>query len=379
MLIKWRHEQDLRHRADHEAIVAPPQPITEPKGNLRFTRALFALALLVVVIVAFVGYVGFQLVRFSQVPAVAFDGPQRRELPADAQSAHLTGTSMPGFTIVLSGPGEFQKTVQAGEDTRWSIDIPVTKGQNDFTIVARDPTTNRDSAPVSLVVALPVPASPTSVPAAIPTSSAGIPIPAARLALTEPSGGAKLNVGGARVAGMTDAPGVTISATYVGPLGQPRASALPSGTSSAPRAPDGPGASSPLKVIPKSGTFSGSVMLAVGRWTLSATTTGSDTLASATQSVTVDVTSSGMVLVVEARGGSAWIEVLADGKLVQRGRTFRNGERKTFTARQTIVVRTGNAGATAYTFNGVDIGVPGTAGHVERWLFDNARPQPRRI
>jgi hypothetical protein len=127
------------------------------------------------------------------------------------------------------------------------------------------------------------------------------------------------------------------------------------------------------------GAFSAGLALPAGRWTITATTNASDALSPATQSVTIDVSYSGMVLVVEARTGSAWIQVWVDGSLVQSGKTFHKGETQTFTARQTIVIHTGNAGATAYTLNGVDIGIPGAAGAVETWQFDKGRSQPHRI
>ncbi len=382
VLIKWRDEQDLRNASHNEAILAPPQPIAEPKGSLRFTRTVFAVALLIVVIVAFVGYVGLQLVRFSQVPAVTLDGSPRRDLAADAQSVHLTGTSTAGFTIVVSGSGNFVKSVQAGDDTRWAVDVPVTKGQNDFAILARDPSTNKESPPVNVIVTVPVPSGPTPlVPTPsgpLPTSSAGVPLPAARLALTEPVDGAQINTGTVRVIGTTDATGVTLSAAYVGPVGQTPLSPAPGATSAPPPA-GGPAAPDPVQVGASSGSFSGSLALPVARWTITATTAASGTLASNSQSVTVDASYSGMVLVVEARTGPAWIQVRVDGAPVQSGKTFRKGETQTFTAKQTIVVHTGNAGATAYTLNGVDIGIPGTAGAVETWQFDKGRSQPHRI
>jgi hypothetical protein len=382
VLVRWRDEQDLHNAADREAILAPPQPIAEPKGSLRITRSVFAVALLVVVVVAFGGYVVTQLVRFSQVPAVTLDGSPRRDLAADAQSVHLTGTSTAGFTIVVSGSGNFLKSVQAGDDTRWAIDVPVTKGQNDFTILARDPSTKKESPPVNIIVTVPVPSSPTPVVTAtaapVATSSAGVPLATAQLALSEPADGAQINSGTLRVGGTTDASGVTITAAYVGPVGQAAPTPAPGATSAPPPA-GGPAAPDPVQVNASSGTFSGSLALAVGRWTITATTNASSTLASSSQSVTVDVSYSGMVLVVEARGGSAWIQVVVDGTLVQSGKTFRNHETQTFTAKQTIIVHTGNAGATGYTLNGVDIGIPGSAGAVETWQFDKGRSQPHRI
>jgi hypothetical protein len=377
VLVRWRDEQDMRHKADQEAILAPPKPITEPKGSLRFTRAVFAVALLLVVIAGFVGYVGFQLVRFQQVPGMALDGSLRRDLAADAQTVHLTGTSTPGFTIVVTGPGDLLKTVQAGVDTKWSIDMPVTKGQNDFTILSRDPSTNRDSPPVNIIVNVPVPGTTPAPTAIAPQSSAGAPIPVAQLTLTAPADGAQINSGTVQVSGTTDAASVTITATYVGPAGQAAPSAPPSGASPAPRT--GPTPPNPLQLTASSGAFSGSLALAVGRWAIGATTTAASTLAPASHSATIDVSYSGMVLVVEARGGTAWIQVWVDGTLSQSGRTFHKGDTQTFSAKQTIVVHTGNAGATGYTLNGVDLGIPGAAGAVETWQFDKGRPQPHRL
>jgi hypothetical protein len=324
-----------------------------------------------------------QLLRFAQVPAVALDGSPRRDLAADAQTVHLTGTSTAGFTIVVTGPGNFLKTVQAGADSKWGIDLPVTKGQNDFAILARDPSTSKESPPVNVIVTVPVPASPTPLVSAsappLATSSAGIPIAPAQLAITEPAAGAQINSGTVKVSGTTNASSVTITAAWVGPAGQATPSAAPSGASPAPTAPGGPPAPGAVQATVSSGNFSGTLPLAIGRWTITVATSASETLAATSQAVTVDVSYSGMVLVVEARGGSAWIQVWVDGSLVQSGKTFHNHETQTFTAKQTIVVHTGNAGATGYTFNGLDIGIPGTAGAVETWQFDKGRSQPHRI
>jgi hypothetical protein len=375
MLVKWHREQDLHRRIPPETIIAPPRPIAEPRAHLRFSRALLALIALVVVAITFGGYVGLQLVRFSQVPGVAFDGPPRRDLPPDAQSTNLRGTSTPGFTIVVTGPGDFLKTVQVAADASWAIEVPVTKGQNDFAILARDPTTNRDSPPTNVIVMVPVPASPSAAPPTLPTTSAGIPIPAAQLVIVEPTVHARIDSDTVRVAGTSDAASVTISATYVGPLGQGSPTVAPAGAQS----PAKPTAPSPVQAATGSGAFSGSLVLAAGRWLITATTAAADGLTSTTRSTPVDVTYRGMVLMVAGHGGPARITVWADGVLVQRGVILRDGQRKSFTARLRIVVQTGNGGVTAFTFNGKALGIPGTAGQVERWQFDKGRPHPRRI
>jgi hypothetical protein len=375
MLVKWHREQDQRRRVDPERIIAPPQPIAEPRARLRFSRALLAVIALIVVAVTFGGYVGLQLVRFSQVPAVTFDGPPRRDLPADAQSANLRGTGTPGFTIVVTGPGDFLKTVQVATDASWTIDVPVTKGQNDFAIVARDPTTNRDSPPMNVIVMVPVPASPSQAPPTVPTTSAGVPIPAAQLAIVEPAQGARIATDTVRIAGTTDATSVTISATYVGPLGQGSPSAGGGGAPPATR----PSAPSPIQAAASSGAFSGTLVLTAGRWLITATTAATDRLTATTRSTTADITYRGIVLVVAAHGGAARIKIWADGVLVQHAGIFRDGQKRSFTARLRIVVETGNGGVTAFTFNGTALGIPGTAGRAERWQFDKGRSHPRRV
>jgi hypothetical protein len=95
-------------------------------------------------------------------------------------------------------------------------------------------------------------------------------------------------------------------------------------------------------------------------------------MAPTTVSRTVSVAFSGLTVLIEAKKGPAWIKVWSDGRLVDGyivGKILQKGDSATFTADRTITVRTGNAGATTFSVNGVNKGILGAPGHVETYLF----------
>nr|MDQ3554306.1 DUF4115 domain-containing protein [Chloroflexota bacterium] len=58
-------------------------------------------------------------------------------------------------------------------------------------------------------------------------------------------------------------------------------------------------------------------------------------------------------------------------------RILREGQSLTFAADETVLVRTGSAGATHFTVDGQALGALGGLGEVENWLFEVGEP-PRR-
>ncbi len=269
----------------------------------------------------------------------------------------------------------------------------MTRGRNDFALTSTDPTSGKQSPSVNVIVNVAVPATPTPIatasPTPVPTSSAGLPIPVAQLSITQPADGAQVASGAVAVTGTTNATGVTITASYVGPAGvgapspAPPAAASPTpGGAPAPGIPaaaPAPPAPPAVHVAATSGAFSGSTALTPGRWAIGVATDQSDTLASATRSVTVDVASAGgFVVIVTARGAPAWISAWTDGNLVEKGRVFRNGDSATYTAKNQVVVHTGNAGATDFIVDGRDLGTLGGDGAVQTWQFDKGKPPHRQ-
>ena len=124
--------------------------------------------------------------------------------------------------------------------------------------------------------------------------------------------------------------------------------------------------------VASDGTFSVPFNLTAGKWTLTVSAAGSDGKAtSLTRAVTVNY--KGVNLVVSIKGGTAWIKVWEDGVLDPTigggGKTEWNGKVLTFTAQQTIEVRTGKSSITFFTLNGQSLGSLGAAANPETWLF----------
>ncbi len=86
-----------------------------------------------------------------------------------------------------------------------------------------------------------------------------------------------------------------------------------------------------------------------------------------TRGVTVVYTAA--VVQVAVRGGDAWMQATVDGTVVAgTGRVYKDGETQTFTGKQ-VVVRSGNAGATQITVNGVSQGTLGSNGQVVEKVY----------
>jgi len=369
MLGRWRAETAGLRRAE-AVTVAPPRPLAAPRRGLTLTRGIIVSALLSLLVIAFLGYVAMQVMRFSQISEVTVDGPLVRQLESDAESTLLAGTATAEATVTITGPSDFHATTDADTAGTWSLTVPVTKGRNDFAITAADPGTDRSSEPVNVIAIVPVP----------PTSAPSSALPAVDLALTSPAEAATLAGAEVTVAGTTSGTRVVITAEPQDPGGG--TPALPE-VSERPEAPEDPDAGpslaptgpTSLDITVTDGSFSADLAVAPGSWLITVTASAAGQ-ADAVESRTVDIEFEGVVVVVEAVGGNAYIQAWVDGepttaKILRRGRSL------TFTAEQMVLVRTGNAGETHFTVNGEELGALGDRGQVENWLFESGEP-PRR-
>lgn len=166
----------------------------------------------------------------------------------------------------------------------------------------------------------------------------------------------------------TNATGVTVKATFDGPVeGTP----VVAGAS----APPGP---APVNVpVDDAGAFNTPLQLTTGRWSIIVTASGAGgKTTSLMRHVTVAYR--GVNLVVEVKGGNAWIKVWVDGKVAtppgRAGDTLRAGETLSLTGNESIEVRTGSSGATYFTLNGQSLGPLGKRGVPETWLFRPPAP-----
>ncbi len=343
VLERWREEQDPAQRtAGATTMVPPPQPLTDPRRGLTFTPSLVVAAALSMVVVLFLGYVGMQLFRFSQVPELRLDGPSLVQIGPDQTSYTLAGVSPVHATVkALDAAGGMVQSVDSDDAGRWSMAVAVQKGSNEFTLSARDRETGRDSSSLPVIITVALPASPTPIPTPAPSSLAGQPTrsndPAglpttgpsvvvagqAALAIDAPADGARSTDPTVSVKGTTDAATVRVTPTWAG-----------SG-----KAPGTPGN---LRLDVKGGAYSGTLVLAQGRWAIEVTTVATDALASTTQTVTVSVAYTGFAVEIGTTPkGRAWVQVFIDDKPYKPGSIFANGERVVVVARQSVLINTG--------------------------------------
>ena len=350
ILLQWRRERGEGTATDPVLVV--PRTVTAPRQGITISPKVFGGLLLALVVVVVVGYVATQLVRFSKPPTVTMLDPSTAVVTVDetATTYTLRGTTSAGATVSITIPGRDQPIqVTAGADGSWSSDVELRRGRNQFSVTATDPDTGKQSdTPYALVINVPI--------SAIVTPS---------LTIDQPAEGAKVENGAILVQGSaTNATQVTVTAAFAG------AATTPSGTKPQPTPPVPPAQTG---TVGSDGAFSVPFNLTAGKWTLTVSAAGSDGKAtSLTRSVTVNY--QGVNLVVSIRGGSAWLLVWEDGvidkKIGAGGKTEKNGTVLTFTATNTIEVRTGKSSITFFTLNGRSLGSLGTAANPETWLFD---------
>jgi hypothetical protein len=308
-------------------------------------------------VLGFVVYLGAQLLRFAKPPTLEVTTPSVALITVaeDESSYVLRGTSIPGATITVNTPGREQPyRVSADGSGDWAVPVELRRGKNQFDVSAVDPETGKQAeSPETVYITVPF-----------------LVIEAPTLTIDQPADGATFENGAIPVQGSTtNASTVVVSAHYLGPATQQTTTASPP-----PPTPD----PKPLSVaVHEDGSYSTPLELTAGRWELTVTAS-SENRKSNSLKRTVTVAYRGVNLTLTVRGGPAWLKVWVDGKIAESigasGRTIAAGKTLTFTAQETIEVRTGSSGATLFTLNGTSLGALGPRGVPETWLF--APPAP---
>jgi len=342
-----------------EPVLAVPKPLAAPRPGLTFSPVVIVAALLTVLIAVFAVYIGIQLVRFAKPPTLAVTSPAQAviDVPEDQTSYTLRGTSIPGATITITAPGRDQPyRVSADNSGRWSVDVELRRGRNQFDVNAVDPETGKQAeTPARVFITVPF-----------------LVIEAPTLTVDSPAEGAQFENGAVPIKGMTtNATSVAVSANLVGAVpGQPAASPSPGASPAAsPAAPT----IGPLNVdVAEDGSFETPLDLSAGQWQIVMTATSAEGKA-VTLTRNVSIQYKGVNLVVTIKGSRAWIKVWVDGKVSpvtgQAGAIFQPGKVLTFTAKESVEVRTGKSSATYFTLNGKDLGRLSDKGNPETWLF----------
>ena len=354
VLDQWRRERS--DTKDVTPVLAVPRPMAAPRQGLTFSPSLVVFALLTLGVLAFGAYLGVQLLRFAKPPTIAVTNPATAVVEVDESATDYTfrGTSTAGATVSIATPGRDPYNVTADASGKWSADVELRRGRNEFQVSSLDPDTGkRTEETLSLFITVPV-----------------LVIEAPTLTVDQPTEGATFENGAIPVQGhTTNAESVVVSAEYKGSTAPVAAGAA---------SPPPPAVPKPITVVvAEDGTFSTPLELTAGRWAITVTASSAE---GKTQALTrnVSVTYKGVNLVVSIKGGRAWLKVWVDGKIDEQlgvaGSVVGNGKTLTFTGDESVEVRTGSSGVTYFTLNGTSLGTLGPSGLPETWLF--APPAP---
>lgn len=395
LLERWRDEMEGMRSSERVIVAPPPRPLAAPGRRVTLTPGMLVGGLVALVFLAFIGYLGMQLLRYVETTPVGLTNPANVFSQIDAESIVLEGTAGPGALITIHAPGETLYNTNANQDGNWTKQVPLARGRNDFTIVATDPVTQRDSATLGLTIAVPL-------PSAVPGSSPSAAPPAAlALTLLGPPEGFVTTDSQVLVRGTTTGSRITIESEYLGtpgstPIPSPGTSPVPSATPTVAPTPTRVPASSPIPTpgaslppigparditVAEGGIFEETLTYPLGRWQLTVTAFGIGVAPiSQTRTVTAALpTASEINLFISIESRDSWVHIVADGIRVPGygSRTMHVGETVTVTALNEICLRAGNAGALHLTLNGLDIGPLGSNGDVGNWVIrPGLEPEP---
>jgi cytoskeletal protein RodZ len=367
---QWRRERG-EQQVPAEPVLAVPKPLAAPRQGFTFSPVIIVAALLTIVIGLFAVYIGVQLVRFAKPPTLAVTAPAQAviEVEEDITSYVIRGTSIAGATVQVQDTGREQPYLATADaDGDWVQEVQLRRGRNQFDISALDPETGKTSENTEKVFI--------TVPFLV--------IEAPTLTVDSPEDGAQFENGAIPVRGSTtNAQTVSVSAIQTAtedgtPIATPQPTVAPDPSASAPpEVPAGPTVGPINLAVGPDGAFDTPLDLEEGGWQIAVTATSAE---GKTTTLTRDVTIaySGVTLVIEVKGSNAWLKVWVDGKVSKvtgvAGQVYNPGKTLTFTADESIEVRTGKSSATYFTLNGEDIGRMSRQSNPETWLF--APPDP---
>jgi len=366
VLVRWRQEIDQPSGAETPRVKPPPQPITAPSRGFKFTSGLVVALVLAAVVSVFVGYVGLQLVRFTQNPEVSLNGPSVRQLQPGAERIVLSGGGTPYAQVTATGADELFRTTTSSRRGAWTLDLPVNKGRNDFTIITTDAETARDSEPLRVIATVPVLDVPTGSGADGPALPAGVDTsnlsgtPSAEVVLTAPKRNLKTSTGKVKIEGTSDAESVLVSFQWRGNLDREKKPPKPT------------------ELVVEEGVFRGNFQLPKGRWQVSVAA-AIDGGTPAVMTVPVKSLFDKMVVKVSAQDGFTRVKLTdAADEVIAEGIRIAPGESRTFRVDPDVVLRVGNARAAHVTIDGQEYGAMGTKPEAKTWRIQQGE-RPKTI
>lgn len=300
---------------------APMRPLV--KRSFIFTPAILVPVLVLAGILLFVGYVYYQFTNFAVAPRVDITDPPGDAVSQIAEYTVKGKTNPDGRITVRISPGlDTINDVRPNRDGTFSVVVPLKPGPNHVEVQVLDPSGKLAQASRTIQLNL----------------AASNEPQAPQLIVEQPANGGTY----------TNTP-VTVS----GRVDKTVASLTVNGATATAGA---------------DGRFSVTVNFVAGPQTVQVvakTATGAEVR----ETRTVSVSYTAAVVTVRVTGGEAYLLVTVDGAQAPgTNKVFPAGQVLTFTGRS-VTLRTGNAGVTFVTFNGLDLGKMGEVGQVTERSF----------
>jgi cytoskeleton protein RodZ len=338
--------------SERPSVPASPRPIATRRSRpLVVTPGAILAALLTVGVAVFIIYLVAEFVTFARTPALTVTDPVGDIASYGEMEYLIVGVTEPNSRITVDGLRE-NPTATADANGNFEIQVALVPGSNVITLKALDPVTGRYSQSVSRTIVVG-----DGGPSPTPGSGGN--------ALTEPAPGASVR-GAVEVAGRV-APDARLSVSAKLVEAADPTIRIVSLTGEEVRLPSRtPPAPESLRLTADTqGEFSGSLSLAPGTWDLTLTAGDAEPVV---RRVKVAV-QSGLHGTLMVRGGSSYLELDEDGQPKRNvsGRVADAGTRVTTSARGSLRVRVGNAGAVRLVVNGIELGPMGDPGDVVEW------------
>jgi cytoskeletal protein RodZ len=165
---------DLYRLESGAGVERPSMPAARRSVAARQGRSLvvssgaLAAAILTVLVVAFVAYLVGEFITFARTPDLRITDPAADVAAWQGSAYTIRGVTEPNSTVTTDGLRQ-NPTTTADPEGAFSVRVSLVPGANVITLVANDPLTGRDSAPVRRTITVVTAPSPT--PTALPTPS----------------------------------------------------------------------------------------------------------------------------------------------------------------------------------------------------------------
>jgi cytoskeletal protein RodZ len=155
---------------ERPSVPSARRPVAARQGrSLVVSSGAIAAAILTVLVVAFVVYLVGEFVTFARTPDLRITDPAADVAAWQGAAYTIRGVTEPNSTITTDGLRQ-NPSAKADADGAFSVRVGLVPGANVITLVANDPLTGRDSAPVRRTVTVVIPSTPT--PSLLPSAGA---------------------------------------------------------------------------------------------------------------------------------------------------------------------------------------------------------------